>query len=183
MSPDPASLQRLHDIVVPQPAPWWPPAPGWLWLLGVLAMVAVVLLIRAFARWQRNRYRRQALAELTRLSAARQESGRQPPDPAALAALLKRTALTAYPREMVATLTGQEWFAFLDRTGGTRFGAGLGAALEAANYHAAGDPLDASRLVEIAAEVEHWIRHHDAMFAAVGTAVTAQPSSDVRRPA
>ena len=34
---DPGSLQNLHDIVVPGPAAWWPPAPGWY----VLAAVAL----------------------------------------------------------------------------------------------------------------------------------------------
>ena len=52
---DPGSLDRLHDIVSPPPAPWWPPAPGWyalglivLLLLGVGAWAVPVRLIAGF---------------------------------------------------------------------------------------------------------------------------------------
>ncbi|MBN8910366.1 MAG: DUF4381 family protein, partial [Rhodospirillales bacterium] len=54
---------------------------------------------KTIARWRRNRYRRAALRELGRLP----RTGNVVP---ALAALLKRTALAAFPRERVAALTG-----------------------------------------------------------------------------
>ena len=37
MPEDPASLQNLHDIVVPKPPPIWPPAPG-VWVLLVIGL-------------------------------------------------------------------------------------------------------------------------------------------------
>jgi hypothetical protein len=158
--PDPTSLARLHDIVLPPPLPWWPPAPGWLWLLGIVAVVALVLLLRGFIRWQRNRYRREALVELARLVAAgRNEAG--PGDALlGLSELLKRTALTAFPRERVAALSGAEWFAFLVATGGTRFAQGPGAMFEAALYGAGETGLDDKGFLELAALARAWIRQH-----------------------
>jgi hypothetical protein len=38
---------------------------------------------------------------------------------AELPILIKRVALSAYPRERVASLTGEQWLAFLDQTGHT----------------------------------------------------------------
>lgn len=162
MSPDPTSLERLHDIVTPTPVPWWPPAPGWLWLLGVVSVLAFVALVRGLVRWQQNRYRREALAELKGLESAMADASRQRRMLTELAALLKRTALTAYGREQVATLTGPAWFAFLDRTGGTRFGSGLGAALEQSIYHGTDAPWDTARARELIGEIQAWIRHHRA---------------------
>lgn len=161
MSSDPASLERLHDILVPPPTPWWPPAPGWIWLLGILAVVAAVALLRGLVRWQRNRYRREALAELRRLE---QSADNAPADNVLLdmAALLKRVAITAYSREQVAGLTGGDWFAFLDRTGGTNFGAGLGQALEAANYRVSDARWDAEKIHALAAAIRTWIKCHGA---------------------
>ncbi|HEX4609952.1 MAG TPA: DUF4381 domain-containing protein [Urbifossiella sp.] len=156
MSPpavDPGSLDLLHDIVLPPPVPWWPPAPGWyavgavaLGLLGAAAWTAVT-------RWHRNRYRRAALRELDRLPA----TGNRVP---AIAAVLKRTALAAYPRERVASLTGAAWLAFLDRTGGTAgFTTPPGNALGDAEYTAGPTPppADVTQLFDLA---RHWVRHH-----------------------
>ena len=159
MSPDPTSLDRLYDIVVPAPALWWPPAPGWLWLLGALVVIALALGLRAFARWQQNRYRREALSALAALQAAATDvtvllRG--------MAEILKRTALTAYPRIEVAALTGPAWFEFLDRTGDTRFSNGLGNSLEQATYlgRADGTDIDVRALAD---EVRTWIRRHGPM--------------------
>ncbi|OEU81647.1 MAG: hypothetical protein BA873_04010 [Desulfobulbaceae bacterium C00003063] len=41
---DPASLENLHDIIPPQPIPWFPPAPGW-YALGI----SVLLLLSRFS--------------------------------------------------------------------------------------------------------------------------------------
>ena len=109
MNPDSASLDRLHDVIVPAPVPWWPPAPGWLVVGGALAVVLACWLVRAIRHRQLNCYRREALALLDTVDG----SG------IALATLIKRVALSVYPRERVASLTGEQWLIFLDETGGT----------------------------------------------------------------
>lgn len=100
---DPAtSLDRLHDIAVPPSVPWWPPATGWyVAVLFVLALV-LVLVLRAVRRYRRNAYRRAALRELASLGSV-----------AAIAELLRRTALVIVPRTVVAGMTGAVWMDWL----------------------------------------------------------------------
>ena len=100
MSNDPARLQNLHDIVVPQPVSFWPPAPAWYVVLGLVLMGILWLVGRSILRYRRNAYRRAALAELQTLPADGPSAAPR------IAALLKRTALAAFPREQVAGLTG-----------------------------------------------------------------------------
>ena len=50
MTPDPTSLERLHDIVLPPPVPWWPPAPGWYWVMGLLGALLLLVEWAAYAR-------------------------------------------------------------------------------------------------------------------------------------
>lgn len=161
MNPDPASINRLHDIILPPPAPWWPPAPGWLLLLGFLILIALALSLRGVLHWQRNRYRREALAELSRLENAAGDASRRAAALTELSALLKRTALTAFARPRVASLTGPEWFVFLDRTGGTTFAAGPGMMLQ----EAVNDPRTAAmwsneNVSKIAELAKKWVRGH-----------------------
>ena len=126
-APDPGSLDRLRDIVLPGSPPWWPPAPGWIavFILGLLASTVVaVLLIR---RYRAGRYRRAALANLRGLEAAWNESGRHQAALLGIPELLRRTAIAGFGREEVVGLTGEIWLRFLDRGAGTRgFSAGAG---------------------------------------------------------
>jgi hypothetical protein len=55
MTPDPTSLDRLHDIVAAPAMPWWPPAVGWYWLFGLLFLLLIVFLLRSLLLWQHNR--------------------------------------------------------------------------------------------------------------------------------
>jgi hypothetical protein len=158
MTTDPTSLDLLHDLVLPPATPWWPPAPGWLWLIGAGCVLALYLLVRALIHRQQNRYRHEALAELVRLEAA--PASAQGEVLTALAELLKRTAMTAYTRARVAELGGDEWFAFLDRTGATNFSDGLGAALDDANYRPHTAAWDDEQTRKLASEIRHWIRRH-----------------------
>lgn len=163
MNSDAISLDRLHDIIVPEAVPWWPPAPGWTWVLGLVVAMLLTELIKGFVRWQHNRYRCEALAELGRQEAALENPERRPRALLSLAELLKRTAVTAFRREDVATLTGPKWFAFLDHTArGSSFGDALGPMLENAIY----DPrtagtLDPQKLHSVVQAIRHWIKHHD----------------------
>jgi hypothetical protein len=111
MTGDPASLERLHDIVMPPAAPWWPPAPGWYVVAGAVALATVVVAARAWAQYRRAAYRRAALAELGSLPPTAEATPR-------VAEILKRVALAAYPREEVAGLSGAAWVLWLGETGG-----------------------------------------------------------------
>jgi hypothetical protein len=93
-----ANLDRLHDLALPPAVPGWPPAPGWYGALALLALAAAWLAWRYWKRWQADAYRRAALRELPSLN-----------DAAAIAELLRRTALAVVPRTVVAKLTGSAW--------------------------------------------------------------------------
>lgn len=151
---DPGSLDRLHDIAVPPPVPWWPPAPGWYVVGGVVLVFLGVGILAAVARWSRNRYRREALRELDRAAVT-------PQSLPAVAELVKRVALAAYPRERVAALTGGPWLAFLDDTGGQdAFARGAGRFLEAATFEQNPQLPTDVEFRELLAAVRHWIRRH-----------------------
>jgi hypothetical protein len=152
---DPTSLDRLHDIVSPPPAPWWPPAPGWYVVLAVGGLLLVWATVKLVLAWRRDRYRRLALAELAAI-----RDGDAPGFLPRLSELLKRTALAAYPREEVAALTGDGWLAFLDRTGATTaFAGGPGRALADGPY-APARSLDDRQRDDLFAAARAWVRHH-----------------------
>ena len=145
---DPASLENLHDIVVPMPVPWWPPAPGWLFLGGLLLLLILIVLTRTALRYRRNAYRRVALTEL-RLAAAGTE-----PLPL-VAGLLKRTAMAAYRREDVAGLTGKAWMDWLAETGKMTLPAPVVTALRQNLYD--GGETDPKVLIDFATR---WVQRH-----------------------
>lgn len=163
MSPDSASLDKLHDIVTPSPVSWWPPAQGW-WIVGaVVAYLAAVGAIRALHAWQQARYRRDALRELRSIERTAATADKRPAAIRQLGELLKRTALSAWPRAQVASLSGPTWWSFLDRTGDIHafVEADVGAAIEQATYddHFSAT-VDGRKFTELAVTVENWIRRH-----------------------
>ncbi|MEM1080131.1 MAG: DUF4381 domain-containing protein [Pseudomonadota bacterium] len=107
----PTNLVDLIDQLIepppPEPIAMLPQTTGW-WVLGLLVLAAMAW---AFWRYWRQRtlnaYRRAAIKELNQAG----------DDSAAIAAILRRTALVVFPRCEVASLMGEDWFAFLNRTG------------------------------------------------------------------
>jgi hypothetical protein len=97
------SLSNLVDIVLPAPAPWWPPAPGWIWASAFLCALAAAWGLATWLRWHRNAYRREAVAEL----------GAEDLTVAQLFGILKRVALVSFGRSEVARLSGLDWMEFL----------------------------------------------------------------------
>jgi hypothetical protein len=151
----PELLDLLHGIVMPDPVPLRPMTPGWLILAGWLLAV-LILGARYLIRLRRlNRYRREALAVLKTIEGERDlspvESAQQ------IAALLKRTALAAYPRQQVASLSGKEWAQFLrESANNDRQIADAAASLAAASYRPDADGR------ELSAPARRWIRLHRA---------------------
>lgn len=156
---DTASLQNLHDIVVPGPVAWWPPAPGWYLVATLAAAALLVLGWKGWQRWRRNRYRGQALRELARIrQGGTGEELRQLPE------LLKRAALSAWPRESVASLVGPDWHHFLDDTGGTDcFCSGMGAVLDRLAYSpGAVAPVSEAESAAALDAAQSWLKQHRA---------------------
>ena len=139
MNEDPASLDRLHDLVVPPPVPWWP-TPGWWIVIGMLMAALVMILVKSFIRWQAGRYRREALALLDDPAV----------HPSQWPVILKRCALAAWPRGAVASLTGNAWDQFF----GKYPSPGTGGRIEELAFTT---EHDASELKEAA---RAWIKHH-----------------------
>lgn len=105
-------IHGIDEIVLADPVSWWPVTPGWQ-LLGLLVMLGLLLKLKnRLLSWWRNRYRRVALRQLTALQ--KQSDMQLEPVLQQLPFYLKATALHAYPREQVASLSGEDWLAFLD---------------------------------------------------------------------
>ena len=121
-------LAELRDIHLPAPPDLWPPAPGW-WIAAVL-IIGVILygLYLGYKIWRRNAYRRQAVVELEALFKTTDTQDAELL--ANLNALLKRVALSRFPREEVANLSGESWVAYLDsKISGHEFTMGPGQVL------------------------------------------------------
>jgi hypothetical protein len=103
-----APLDKLHGFYQPLPPAWTPQTIGWYVLFGVAGVFVLWIAVHSARRWLRNRYRYEALRELATLR------------PEQFSTLLKRTALAVWPREKVASLSGNAWLAFLSDTAGER---------------------------------------------------------------
>jgi len=160
MADDPASLANLHDIVVPDPVPWWPPAPGW-YVLGLVLLLFVGWAAVAIHRRRRaRRYRGTAMIELAVLEAGVRDPERRADALEALPALLKRTALACWPRDQVASLSDVDWWRFLDDSaGGDAFSKTYGEILRTVAYDRQTTVPD-GQLQGLLDAVRHWIRRH-----------------------
>lgn len=119
---DPASLDRLHDIVTPPPVSIWPPANGWYIAMSMTLVMIAIVVLYSVVQYRAGAYKRAALGELESLT-YRLDAGE---NPAALlneaAGILKRTAIKAFSRTEVAGLSGERWVEWLNKKGkGTPF--------------------------------------------------------------
>jgi Ca-activated chloride channel family protein len=140
-------IELLEPVREPDVVSLVPQTAGWIWLGLLVVALASFAVHRLVVRRRANAYRRVALRKLAVAGS----------DPAAIAQILRRAALSVYPRNEVASLYGREWLAFLDSTyEGGGFRSGPGQALATAPYTKASH---ADGLSELAAT---WIRRHRA---------------------
>jgi hypothetical protein len=157
-----AALRSLHDIAIPTPVSWMPQTWGWM----VLGLILLAGLMTVFLLWLRrcraNAYRRKARRILDgieiriRNPETRQGAIRE------LARLLKRTALAAWPRDQVASLSGAAWVRFLDGHAEGDAGHALARLLDDFEYRGGSSVDGLSQKVsdDIVAAVRRWIEHH-----------------------
>ena len=105
------ALGDFVEVVSPEAVSWMPQTPGW-WVIGIGA-TALILRYgwRRLRHWYHNRYRREALARLQKLSMQSSDQGLL----TEINKLLKLTAMAAYSRARVAKLYGEEWAVFLNQ--------------------------------------------------------------------
>jgi len=161
---DPSSLQNLHDIVMPPTVSWWPPAPGWYAVASGILIGIVWFIWQRYWQWRADAYRRAALNELSRLKSLIDSEEREPAL-RKLPELVKRTAMSAWPREKLAALTGNGWLQFLDRFGNTdAFTKGDGQLLTELPYagHQKLNGISDDQVFSLVKIVEKWILEHRA---------------------
>jgi hypothetical protein len=94
------ALSKLHGFYQPPAPSWRPQTTGWYILFCLIGLLAIWIAWKALLYRRRNRYRRAALSALDQC------------DLEEIPELLKRTAIAAWPREEVASLTGDPWVQF-----------------------------------------------------------------------
>jgi hypothetical protein len=160
---DPASLQNLHDIITPAPISWLPPAPGWYALSFNLLLLLAWFSVKRYQIRQRNRYRREALLKLSQIEKGLADPNQYQQLLPRLPELVKRTAIAAYGRAPVASLSGSDWLKFLDKTGSTNlFSEGYGKLLRDCSYQSNlwMATLSSEKVNGLCKVVHCWIKTH-----------------------
>ena len=122
----------LRDIHLPDPIGWWPPAIGW-WLLGLFIIILIVFLVWLFKRLTRKTAVKSAKKLLLTIKQDKNIDNDQKLQQISM--LLRRTAISIYPRQQVAGLTGMAWLKFLDNDReGQPFSQGAGRVLHDGPY-------------------------------------------------
>ena len=129
-----ALLEQLADVATPDAVAWFPPAPGW-WIVAGLILLGLYFVVRFFARRrQRARYRKEARVLLEAID---QQWARDHDDHAyAIAAhqLVRRVAIHVSGRESVARLTGRDFIESVNALSVAAFSRRAGDMLSEASY-------------------------------------------------
>lgn len=150
------ALAGLKDLHLPPAIAWWPPAPGWFILLGLILLIGLIYAAYKYWRWRRLYFQRQALLQLSELK--QQYLNQEKNSLERVSILLRRLSLYYYPRLQVAGLVGEAWLKFLDETGRTdQFSQGIGQHLLTAPYQA----LCAEDISVLFDLLEQWVKAAD----------------------
>lgn len=155
-------LAQLRDIHIPDSSGWWPLAWGWWVLIALLLVLGAWALHAGLKRRRRQGYRRDAAAALERAYQRYQRDSDTGAYLQTLSELLRRTSLSALPKESgqaAAALSGPHWLHFLDAglpEGDDGFSKGPGRALLTGPYQ----PNPEADVQALQALAHRWIRHH-----------------------
>ena len=105
-----ASLDQLHDIIIPPAISNWPLAPGWHALALLVLAFGVHVGLKYWSLYQKDLYRREALKILSTLNDKDTSKGIR-----TLLGLMKRVGLQCFGREKVAALSEDAWWDFMEK--------------------------------------------------------------------
>jgi len=147
-----ASLDNLHDIIVPEPVGLFPLAPGWIVLVLLILTLIFYFGWQKYLAYRKEGYRREALEELQLLKE------KSPEHTLALLTLAKRTGIAAYGRERVARLSDDGWWYFMQSESKTEISNPLREALTHFLY--SDQYMDNATYRSLFTMVERWIETH-----------------------
>jgi len=148
-----ASLDNLHDIIVPEAIGYFPLAPGW-YILGLLVLALLFhFSMHLYKQYQKSLYKREALAELAHHNAEGKD------EVIHLLTLAKRVAISAYGREKIAKLSGESWWDFMEEHSQAKVSKALRVEIDNILYDKTYES-NASDETSIRAFVTRWIKTH-----------------------
>ncbi len=110
-------LSQLRDIHTPEPISWWPLAPGWYLLAVILFTILIWSGLKTVYRFKQRKIARLGFKKLEHFKRQYEKGLVTSPEAAAhISKLLKQVAIYYYPRLEVASLAGQDWLLFLEKT-------------------------------------------------------------------
>ncbi|MDH0448092.1 Uncharacterised protein [Shewanella putrefaciens] len=166
-TPNPA-LADLQDIILPDPIGAWP------WAIGYwLALAILLVLLIAAILWLKKRaaYLAPKKAAQGLFAALDPHSAQYPSE---VNQLLKRTALSYLPREVIAKLDGPAWATWLDSHLPAKQRGRIGPLLD--KRHQA-KPLSAEEAIELQALARSWFASKAKLSAPIMHTLSSQSSS------
>ena len=104
-----ASLDNLNDIIISDAVGLFPLAPGWIIVVLLLLALVFHMAFKIYKRYERRLYKREALKELNSYSQESRDTK------LALLTLAKRVAISAYGRKIIARLSEDNWWDFMEQ--------------------------------------------------------------------
>ena len=148
-----ASLNNMHDIIVPNAVGFFPLAPGWYILLLLFFTLLFHFALKRYRIYKKEQYRREAFESLAQL----QQRNRK--NTLALLSLAKRVGLSAYGRENIAILNGDDWWDFIEKHSQAKVGSALRKEIEILLYQDAAT-FSESTFDAVLGFVIEWIATH-----------------------
>ncbi|MGV2987700.1 DUF4381 domain-containing protein [Vibrio sp. E150_011] len=97
---------ELNALTLPAAPSWWPLGPGW-WAAAFIAIAITLVLFFLYRR--RSAHKRAQRAALNLFNIERSLL-----TPSSAIELVRQAALSYFPRQDIAKLSGQDWYQFLD---------------------------------------------------------------------
>lgn len=146
VDPSVTSLDRMHDIAMPEAVSWWPLAIGWYVLFAFIALAIAILAFVLWRKWRSNAYRREARHKLALANS-----------PAEVSEILRQTALVIAPREVVAAQRGDRWPHWLAKQISETLEPSIRLQLTDGIYRNLESPQE---LIELKQFADRWIKAH-----------------------
>lgn len=139
----------LRDIHLPDSISWWPLAPGW-WIVLGMVMLLILLIDIIDKKYFKPNLKRQALKALKNIEESFHVHDDATQCVSELSALLRRVVISQNLPIKMAGLTGQSWLELLDQQlGKSEFSQGVGQLLLTGPYQPQVEKKNVTQLIHL----------------------------------